>query len=243
MPYGVPGIPMLSGGEGGIPHVPMQQPQNLFRYGEQTIWSSQMHIGGSAIANTTNRVFTTPLGQVGQGFVAALSIAETNLKEGGRVPSGVAYDVFGVSCYMLQSDDIADGGNADLDVPINGNSAVGGNDSIINLVNLLNNGVLSWDFTQTQVDIATVTLVGAGGGAFGGIAAADAAGATASFGNLNNGNGAIWLYRKHPVALPGNSTFAIILRYGSRADVIGANSVVVKITLLGYYKNVIEIGN
>lgn len=182
-------------------------------------------------------MFTTPLGQVGQGFVAALSIAETNLKEGGRVPSGVAYDVFGVSCYMIQSDGTADAGGDDLDVPINALAP------ITNLVNLLNNGVLSWDFTQTQVDIATVTLVGAGGGAFGGIAAADAAGATASFGNLNNGNGAIWLYRKHPVALPGNSTFAIILRYGSRADVIGANSVVVKITLLGYYKNVIEIGN
>jgi hypothetical protein len=51
------------------------------------------------------------------------------------------------------------------------------------------------------------------------------------------------MYRKHPVALPGTTTFAIVLRYGSRAAAIGANgSCAVRVTLLGYYKNVIEIG-
>ena len=193
-----------------------------------------MNIGAAVIANTTNRLFTTPLGQVGQGFTGALSIGETNLKEGGRVPSGVAYDVFGVSTYVIQSDGTADAAGDDLDVPVN--AAI----DINNLVNVVNNGILSWDFTQTQVDIAPIVLVGAGGGAFGVIAAADDAAAT--FGNCTNGNGSIWLYRKHPVALPGNSTFAIVLRYGSRAEDITTNSIVLKVTLLGYYKNVIEIG-
>ena len=50
------------------------------------------------------------------------------------------------------------------------------------------------------------------------------------------------MYRKHPVALPGSTTFAILLRYGSRAAVVGANSQVVRVVLFGYYKNVIEIG-
>jgi hypothetical protein len=50
------------------------------------------------------------------------------------------------------------------------------------------------------------------------------------------------MYRKHPVALPGNSTFAIELTFGSRAAAISANSVAVRVALLGYYKNVIEIG-
>jgi len=58
---------------------------------------------------------------------------------------------------------------------------------------------------------------------------------------MNNGNGQIWMYRKHPVALPGNSTFAIVLRFGSRAAAL-TNQMAVRITLLGYYKNVIEIG-
>ena len=60
---------------------------------------------------------------------------------------------------------------------------------------------------------------------------------------MNNGNGNIWMYQKHPVALPGTTTFAIQLRAGSRAAAVGANNAVgVRVVLLGYYKNVIEIG-
>jgi len=59
---------------------------------------------------------------------------------------------------------------------------------------------------------------------------------------MNNGNGNIWMYQKHPVALPGQTTFAIQLRAGSRAAAVANNSVAVRVVLLGYYKNVIEIG-
>ena len=110
------------------------------------------------------------------------------------------------------------------------------------LTSCIHNAVLSWDFTQTQVDICPMILAGAGGGAFGAVAQ-NAAGANS--GNMNNGNGSIWMYRKHPVALPGNSTFSIVLRFGSRAkSQAGANTPAfeVRTTLLGYYKNVIEIG-
>ena len=83
-------------------------------------------------------------------------------------------------------------------------------------------------------------LCGAGGGAFGAVSQNAAA---ANSGNMNNGNGSIWMYRKHPVALPGSSTFSIVLRFGSRAAAVAAaNSLDVRVTLLGYYKNVIEIG-
>jgi hypothetical protein len=110
------------------------------------------------------------------------------------------------------------------------------------LVNCIQNGVLSWDFTQTQVDICPVTLAGAGGGAFGAVATADT-GTPVTTGHMNNGNGGIWMYRKHPVALPGNSTFAIVLRYGSRAAQVSAsNAIAIRVVLLGYYKNIIEIG-
>jgi hypothetical protein len=231
MPYGVPGVPIISPDAGPIPPVPLQQPQNLFRFGEQTIWSTALLPGGSATASTTNRLFTVPIGSTGQGFTNALTIAETNLKEGGRVPSGVAYDVFGVSTQIMQSSAAADGGDF--------NTAQDTQALIQNLINIQNNGVLSWDFTQTQVDICPVILSGAGGGAFGAVAQ-NAAGANS--GAMNNGNGSIWMYRKHPVALPGNSTFSIVLRFGSRSAPIGANSVGVRVTLLGYYKNVIEIG-
>jgi hypothetical protein len=93
---------------------------------------------------------------------------------------------------------------------------------------------------QTQVDIAPLHLIGAGGGAFG--ALSTTANLT-TVGQLNNGAGAIWMYRKHPISLPGNSTFSILLRYGSNAALIGAtNDVVLKVALFGFYKTAIEIG-
>ena len=58
---------------------------------------------------------------------------------------------------------------------------------------------------------------------------------------MNNGAGSVWLYRKYPIALPGNTTFAMLLRYGSRAPNIGVNAIELRFVLLGYYKNIIEI--
>ena len=60
---------------------------------------------------------------------------------------------------------------------------------------------------------------------------------------MGNGNGGIWMYRRHPVALPGNSTFAVLLQFGSRASGLAAAiGVAVRVVLLGYYKSVIELG-
>jgi hypothetical protein len=228
------GAPLVSPDAGPMPGVPLQQPQNLFRFGEISIWSSQMHQAGTQLQSGTFRLFSTPLGNQGQGFVNSMSITETNLKEGGRVPSGVAYDVFGVAAQVLDSTSTADTGT--LSNPIVAPAVVA------DLINIINNGVLSWDFTQTQVDICPVMLAGAGGGAFGAVATADT-GTPVTTGSLQNGNGGVWMYRKHPVALPGQSTFAIVLRYGSRAaNVSAANSIVVRCVLMGYYKNIIEIG-
>ena len=62
---------------------------------------------------------------------------------------------------------------------------------------------------------------------------------------MNNGNGQIWMYRKHPVALPGNTTFSVELVFGNRApaawNAVGQD-MVARVVLLGYYKNIIEIG-
>ena len=216
-----------------LPGMPLDAPKQLFRYGEQSIWSTQIHLGTAAIANGTFRVFTTQQGQVGQGATIALSIAETNLKEGGRVPNGVAYDVFGIACQTLHSVQVGDVAPGTQASPVDATA------EIADLTNVLANGVATWDFTQTQVDIAPLMLIGAGGGIYG---AATGPAATATFvGGMNNGTANIWLYRKYPIALPGNTTFALVLRYGSRAPAIGANMVAIRFVLLGYYKNIIEI--
>lgn len=233
--YGTPGIPLVGGGQAGVPPVSFDLPKNVYRFGEQTLWSTQFLATG-AVANGSFRLFTTPLGQVGQGFANALSISETNLKEGGRIPSGIAFDCFGIAVQPLQNGAGSDSNDA--------GKAVNSDLAITNLLNIQQNAVVVWDFTQTAVEVCPVMLAGAGGGAFGTLAASDnpAAGATATFGNVNNGSGSVWLYRKHPVALPGNSTFSIVLRFGSRAAAISANlGVAVRVVLLGYYKNVIEI--
>jgi len=225
------------GSTGLPPSVPFDQPKNLFRYGEQTLWSTQLHAGNGAtavsLANGTFRLFTTPLGQVGQGFTNSLTIAETSLKEGGRVPAGIAYDVFGIACQVGRATSTGDSALGDA------NSSA---DSVRILSEIQTNGILTWDFTQTQVDIAPIQLIGAGGGAFGSVSIS--AEPQGTIGNMNNGAGSVFLYRKHPVALPGNSTFSILLRYGSRMGslAVGQDSAFVKVVLMGYYKNVIEIG-
>lgn len=238
--YGVPGIPMVGGGQAGVPPVSFELPKNVFRFGEQTLWSSLFLPAGTAVANGVNRVFTTPLGQQGQGFGAALSIAETNLKEGGRIPSGIAFDAFGISVSVGTT-------SADTDTGTNA-TPIASLTRIANLNNIITNSVLTWDFTQTQVDVCPTNLAGAGGGAFGALAqvTATGAGALTTTGTLQNGNGSVWLYRKHPVALPGNSTFSMLIRFGSRAPSLAAigagnGSCIVRVVLLGYYKNVVEI--
>jgi hypothetical protein len=229
--------PLLSPGAGPIPGVPSQQPSNLFRFGEITLWSTHRFNSGTALANSTNRVFSTQLGQTGQGYVAGLTRTETNLKEGGRIPTGQAYDVYGVAAQVL-------GLSGDPPAPqVQDNSFQAVTPGNV-LQNVVNNGVLAWDFTQTTVDICPIMLAGAGGGVFGSVGT-DTAAPLADVGALNNGNGGVWMYRKHPVALPGATTFAVVIGFGSRTADIGAGATdgcAIRIVLIGYYKSVIEIG-
>jgi hypothetical protein len=230
--------PLVSPGAGPIPGVPSQQPTNLFRFGEITLYSTQLFAPGAQLANSSSRLFATPLGAQGQGYSSSLTISETNLKEGGRIPSGQAYDVYGVATQVI-------GATVDATAaqPVLQDLSFATAADVQILQNIVNNGALSWDFTQTKVNICPVMSAGAGGGVFGAIST-NAAGATS--GSMNNGNGGIWMYRKHPVALPGNTTFAVLLEFGSRAASIpndtATSGAAVRVVLLGYYKSVIEIG-
>ena len=144
MSYGSPGLYVSGAPQGGIPPVPFQQPTKLFRYGEQSIWSTQFFdasAGALAVASSSFRLFSTPIGQTGQGF-QPLSIAETSLKEGGRIPSGVSFDVFGISCHIYAGDDAAMP-DTNFGTPTDSQTLIS------NLVNIQNSGVLSWDFLQT----------------------------------------------------------------------------------------------
>lgn len=74
-------------------------PQSVIRYGEQPIWSTYRLAKGTALGHTQHRL--------GQGFTRAISIAETNLREGGRLPGGMAYDVNTVKIAIYASEGVA----------------------------------------------------------------------------------------------------------------------------------------
>lgn len=231
--YGSPGYPTQTGaGQPQVPRVGFQQNKSVFRYGETSIWSTLAYAGGVALANDQNgRAFSTALGQTGQGFSQALTLPETNLRVGGFVPDGQAFDVFGITALVMFSD-AASADTGDFDVAVNGATLVPA------LLNVLHNAVASWNFTQATIDIAPLHLIGAGGGAFGAISTTQNA---ADVGHMNNGAGSVWLYRKFPIALPGNVTFAILNRFGSRAGAVPtSNALGIKFALLGYYRNVVE---
>lgn len=181
-----------------------------------------------------NRIFVTPRGQGGQGF-ANVTISESNLKESGRVPGGYAYDVFGIACYPYIVS--VQGGVPTPPVPI----------TIFDMSNCINNCVLAWDFLQTQIEIANVHLIGAGGGVFGAGRLGINAGIAAAADNaaLTNSNGAIWLYNQHPVMLPSNATFGILLNWGQFSHTPttqAGETLIIKVNLLGRFQTAIAVG-
>jgi len=228
--YGFPGVPLVQ--PGAAQAVPLELPKDVLRVGEQAIWSTQRVAAGAALANQTFRLFTTPLGQQGQGFAAAMSIAETNIKEGGRIPSGLAFDVLGIATIITAADN--------TDQALNHNV-----DSLNSLQNVYRHGVISWDFLQTVIDVAPVSLIGAGGMIATGITQTNAGVAAAADNTaISNGNGGLWVYRKFPVALPANSTFNILLRFGSNCPAVpaGIGGTDIKVALIGAFKTAIEVG-
>jgi len=234
MAYGMVG----QGSEGagrGFPQTPMQLPKSVVRVGQQSLWSSQAYNNASVLANTQDRIFVTPRGQAGQNFPGQLTLAETNLKESGRVPGGYAYDVFGMACFPYVVN--VQNGVPTPPVPI----------SINDMSNCLNNCVLAWDFLQTQIEIANVHLIGAGGGVFGagrlGINAGTAAAPDISA--LTNSNNSVWLYNQHPVMLPSNATFGILINWGQFAHTPttqAGETLIIKVNLLGRFQTAIAVG-
>ena len=75
--------------------------------GASAFWSTYYFAPGSVVAANTYRVFTTQLGAVGQGKIAPLSIFDTNIMEGNRIPLGGR-----ISVIVVELDD---GPAADLD--------------------------------------------------------------------------------------------------------------------------------
>lgn len=217
------------GGVGSAPMTPQPQPNTLFRYGEQAIWSSNRWVAATVLANQQMRYFTTPLGQQGSGFAGALTLAETNLKVGGFVSAQQSYDVYGISAYVM----FGVNGQVPFATPADTQLLIGA------LINIQNNSIIRWDFNQAQVDVAPFYLIGAGGGAYGAVASTQNA---VDRGHMNNGVGQIWVYRQWPVTLSANAVFSILHVFGGLAAAAPAGfDTVVKISLMGFYRSAIDV--
>lgn len=97
-----------------------------------TTWSTTRFRAGQPVDGVERTLFTIPRGQTGQGFDRPASLVETNLKESGRIPGGLAVAVYGVVWDVI-------GTPADRE-------------------NLLVHGALTWVFLNTHIDIAPMTL-------------------------------------------------------------------------------------
>lgn len=235
--FGAPGFATSPGGEGALASFDI--PKYMQRATEQPLWSTQnLGATGTVLANANQfRLFSTQLSGNGQGF-APMTISETNLREAGRVSSGAAYAIYGIAGQVYNF------------VP-QGTATGALQPTATDLWNLTNNCVLLWSFMNTTtLEIAPLSLIGAGGGVFGSTADTGGAYGAAGIGSqvsLNNGAGAVWIYQFLPVMLPGNQQFNVLAQFGGSASPIDLNGaadlrLALRVVLLGTYRNAVPVG-
>lgn len=224
--YGIPGNSFVTPPPGaGAQTASLVPQQDVVRVSEKALYSTYLYTAGQTLAGFQGRFFSTQKGQVGQGFGQALSIAETNMREGGRIQSNEAFDIAAISLLPYYFDT----------TPI----------VYEDIANVLFQSALLWDFSTTTLEIAPCHLIGAGGGVFG--ATADTGAAEGTGGNasgsriaLTNGSGFLWIYRMVPMTLSAGTTFTVVQAFGDQAPVVfgGPNTsdLAVKISLLGKYQ-------
>ena len=227
--YGFPGGFVNSVGSGGS--APMELPKAIVRIGEQALWSAYQWPVATTLATKTGKLFSTALDGNGQGFgTTPLSLAETNIREPGRIPSGYSFAVAGIACQWYRAT-TADSTSA---VPFYGND----------VRQVLANGVLRWAFLQASIEIAPCYLIGAGGGAFG--VSADTGDNEGNRSQIAVGNGQVWIYQNSPVLLPSSTTFGVEQVWGALAGYFqtagsggATNPVVERVCLLGQFTSAI----
>jgi hypothetical protein len=137
----------------------------------------------SEMSRTVHRLFITPLGMTGQGYTTRpLSKAETNMKEGGRVPGGIGCCVKLIMVELFGAPD-------DVEA-------------------VRKNVVLHWDFVQTRVEVAPLSMIIEPGQTRGviGIGDQDKAAGTSRL---------IRVFGDEGVVLPKDTTFCMTADFGS----------------------------
>ena len=219
------GGPILPAAPGAAEMVlpPVKMPTLIQRVGEKCMYSTML-IAAGAQAATEHRLFTTPVGQVGQGFANALSRAETNLRVGGVIPGDLAFVAHEIAIVPNANIRLAD------------------------LRRYYNSAIVSYQFQDEEIEIAPYAIMGQGGGIFG--LSADTGALEGDRTQLNHGIGNLWKYNAFPTILAPHRQFAVAIRFGSNpgAQIDGANNVTManattqKVCLIGTFRTMVASG-
>lgn len=188
--FGIPG----SGAASSAKYIPGQGafaiPSGVQRIAEQGLWSTFRFPAAVAITGTQPRFYSVQLGAVGQGFAQALSFSETNQQVANQAPGDETYEISSLAAEVY---------GATATAPLVGD---------LRLFQRL--GAFRWEFGSVYIDVAPLSMVGAGGGIFG--ATADT-GTPVTF--VNNGPGSLWMYQSVVISVPSTQRFAMILVFGT----------------------------
>ncbi len=170
-------------------------PSGVQRIAEQALYSTYRFAAGTSISGTIARFFTVQLGGQGQGFTSNdLSESETNQQIANQAPGDETYEVSALACELF--------GVAGATPAF---SALPGDIRMFHRI-----GVFVWKFGSVNIQVAPLSMVGAGGGVFG--ANADSGSPVTM---ANNGNGGIWMYQNLVISVPSTQRFSLELRMGT----------------------------
>ena len=197
---GSPGYAVSQVG-GPRPATPFMLPnKGLVRESEEVFWSTYATAAAAVMANNTQTFFSTAQGNTGQGFNVPLSDGETSLQTQSMIPAGMAFNVAAMAIAYY-------GGVPTTQALTPSVTEV----AVADIRNYQANAYCAWKFQQTQINIAPVELIGAGGGVFG-FAATTVAATTVSA--TNNAPGLFWQYKSLYIQLPGGQVFNLLLKFG-----------------------------
>jgi len=177
------------------------------------VWSTLFFTDRTAYNHTTQRMFVTPQGQVGQGKNAGMVWSDTNVKEGGLLPGGIPAALTTV-CVELIGMDNETAARARAE------------------------GALAFDLIQTRLDLTSLgAMLWGESGRVGWLSLARFKGkpkkATSPHG--------VWTIDKDGVHVPknGGALFSLLTGFGDGAGVLTGR---MRVTFTGVWQEPVEIG-
>lgn len=193
----------------------LPQLSNVMRTGSGVLYHTiALTVAGGSLSNSIQNFFGTPKGQAFPGSAVAATLAETNLLTGGQIPGGNAFTVHGLAMQYFYTASKASLTAADLH-------------------NLVDSSVLSWNLSQTSIEIAPTSMIPSGAPISG---VAGTVGAVVSELAATSG-----IFRIKPMVLAPNAVFGISMQFGSSATTPSA-TIHARCVLVGEYMSSVAAG-